>query len=252
MIILGFDCAIKNLGICCIEINDNWREEVAEIIDELNRFYSTMDQYADKSKFLSKIEEIFTRIVKLLDSMFQIRFLNIIDLIPGKKVLTVKYKDILKSLKYTLYCLNKQLPKPDKVLIENQMNINDKARGISRYIEEFYTDISDVDVSITYAIDAYPILAIKPVKTKPCDVVIVAPTLKNGYKTDPSELGDYSTYIEKYSNYTANKKHTTWNFKYFMEVFGKKQEIQSINNKLDDISDAFMMTYAWCKYKQLI
>lgn len=252
MIILGFDCAIKNLGICCIEINDNWRDEVSMIITELNEFYSNMDKYSDKSSFLNKVKEIFTRINKLLNSMFQIKFLNIIDLIPGKKVLTVKYKDILKSLKYTLYCLNKQLPKPDKVLIENQMNINDKARGISRYIEEFYTDISDVEVSITYAIGSYPVEAYKPIKTKPCDVVIVAPTLKNGYKTDPSELGDYSTYIAKYTNYTANKKHTTWNFKYFMNVFGNKEELESVNNKLDDISDAFMMTYAWCKYKEII
>lgn len=252
MIILGFDCAIKNLGICCIEVNDNWRNEVAEIISELNEFYASMNKYSDKSIFLDKVKEIFIRIGNLLDSIFHIRFLNIIDLIPGKKVLAVKYKDILKSLKYTLYCLDKQLPKPDKVLIENQMNINDKARGISRYIEEFYTDISDIDVNITYAIGSYPVKVYKPIKTKPCDVVIVAPTLKNGYKTDPSESGDYATYIAKYSNYTANKKHTTWNFKYFMETFGKKEELNSVNNKLDDISDAFMMTYAWCKYKELI
>jgi hypothetical protein len=257
MIIYSFDCAIKNLGICCIEIDENWREKIADIINELNNFYNNV---SSKAVFYEQSKDILTKINNILDNIFIIKFLNIIDLVPEGKVATKTSKDILRRLKYTLYCLDKQLPKPDVVLIEHQMSQNDKARGISRYIESHYSpkidDADGFDDSITFAIPAYPLIAadIPEVELKQKKVVHVLPaTLKNSYDIDiKSKLGSYSYYIEKYTNYIANKKHSTYNFKYFMECRGLSKQLENIPNKLDDIADAFMMAYAWSIHNKLI
>jgi hypothetical protein len=256
MIIYSFDCAIKNLGICCIEIDDHWQEKISRIIEELELFYENIESI---DEYFKQAKVILSNIETLLSNKFKIRFLNIIDLVPEGKVASCRSKDILRRLKYCLYCLDNQLPKPDVVLIEHQMTQNDKARGISRYIESHYSptvdDIEGFDDSITFAIPAYPLIAADiPVDTKTKKVVYVLPaTLKNSYDIDTkSELGSYAYYIEKNSNYIANKKHATYNFKYFMEKNGLGDQLKNIPNKLDDIADAFMMAYAWCKFKKLI
>ncbi len=149
-----------------------------------------------------------------------------------------------------MFCLEKQLPKPDVVLIEYQMNVNDKARGISRYIEEYYLPLGGTDATITYAMAAYPLEAADiPAKyTSSTQVFTITPALKNAYQTDPSEAGDYQTFVLKHNtNYNANKAHAVHNFTYFLETRGLSHTIENIPNKLDDISDAFMQAYAWCR-----
>ena len=168
----------------------------------------------------------------------------------------VKFPVILRKLKYVLHFLNKTLPPAKYVLIENQMSINDKARGVSRYIEEYYTPLQELESGITIGLEKYP-LTITPLTkheltSNLAELFIVQPSLKNSHQIDPSELGSYATYISKYTNYTANKKHTTANFVYYMKIMGKSDEIENINNKLNDIADAFMMAYAWCKNKNII
>ena len=57
----------------------------------------------------------------------------------------------------------------------------------------------------------------------------------------------------KYStNYKANKEHAVFNFKYFLNIMKKADILDNINNKISDIADAFMMTYAWLMDKGLI
>jgi hypothetical protein len=251
MIIFSFDCAIKNLGFCCIEFDENWRTKAAEIINSLNNLYSIIKDIS-KDEFLQKSKEILTDTNNLLDNMFKLHYANTIDLISEKKVEEVKYSDIFKSLKYVLECLNRQLPKPDIVLIETQMSINDKARGISRYIEDMYSDVDIPDTEITFAIKEFPLITFDIYDTPVKKVQCINANLKNTYSVDLSPGGDYGEFISKYSNYTANKKHTEHNFKYYMNKTGRGKILKSVPNKLDDVSDAFMMAYAWlCHHKYI-
>ncbi len=191
---------------------------------------------------------------RLIDSVFSIKYMNIFDLAAEGKAKETKFVEVVKRLKYIMFCLEKQLPKPDIVLIEYQMNANDKSRGISRYIEEYYLPLGGTDATVTYAMNAYPLEAADIPEDLVSDtkICIVMPSLKNAYQIDPSQAGEYQTYIEKYnSNYNANKAHAIHNFEYFIKSRGLSHTIKNIPNKLDDIADAFMQAYAWCKFTKL-
>lgn len=251
--IYSFDCAIKNLGVCCISINTEWEKEISALTAQLYELYNSD---CKRDEFLSKALVLVKQIDYVLESRFKLEWANVIDLIPGKKVAEVPFNTILKKLKYILHFLNKTLPAANYVLIEHQMSINDKARGVSRYIEEYYTPLQELDSEVTIGLEKYGLnitpLTEKELKANTAELFIVQPSLKNSHQIDPSDKGAYSTYIEKYTNYTANKKHTTHNFVYYMNSMGKAEEIADINNKLNDIADAFMMAYAWCKSRGFI
>ena len=83
----------------------------------------------------------------------------------------------------------------------------------------------------------------------PTSVIYVNPSLKNSCQIDPSFNGSYQFFICKYSNYTANKKHTTHNFKYLCNLY--KLDISGLR-KLDDIADAVIQCWAYCKKNKLI
>ncbi len=248
MIIFSFDCAIKNLGFCCLEINTDWKDQNEELIEEIYKFYDRIEEFDNKA-LLDEMRTLADKADALVESILSIKYLQIFDLVSDHKVKEVSYSEIVKRLKYILYCLGKQLPEPDVVLIEHQMHINDKARGISRYIEDYYTPVQKIKAPMTYAIEAYPLLEDDLTGVEPnCKVYCVGPSLKNSYQTDPSKAGSYQRFIEKYnSNYAANKAHAVYNFKYFLKTRDLDDVIKGINNKLDDISDAFMQAYAWCR-----
>ena len=248
MIIFSFDCAIKNLGFCCIEVNTNWSKQTELIIQEFTQLYSNDDQ--DSINVLDKIHILVKKTDTLVNSIFQIKYMNIFDLAAEGKAKETKLTEIVKRLKYILFCLGNQLPKPDIVLIEYQMNANDKSRGICRYIEEYYLPIGGTDATITYAMPEYPLYAsdISAELISETKIYIVPPSLKNSYQIDPSIKGAYQTFIEKCNrSYDANKAHAIYNFVYFLQTRNLSHTIKNIPNKLDDIADAFMQAYSWCK-----
>jgi len=252
MIVFSFDCAIKNLGFCCIEIDLNWESKIKELTKELLNFYKTYDSHEDPLAF---IKNILTRIDNVLDNAFKIKYMNIIDLVPEGRAKDTKFTEVVKRLKYILYCLQQQLPTPDFVLIEYQMNANDKSRGISRYIEEYFLPLGNTDATITYAMTAYPLNAIDIPLNLASDtkIYIVTPNLKNSYQVSSLESLNYQTFIEKYNrNYDANKAHAVSNFEYFISSRNLDHTIKKIPNKLDDIADAFMMAYSWARHEKYI
>lgn len=253
MIIYSFDCAIRNLGFCCLKLNDNWRAEMANLILELNTFYDNSPD--SKKEFLSQAYVILKKIDNLLSSILEIVYINVFDLIPGEKINAKSQRKILQNLKYVMYCLEQQLPLADVVLIEYQMNINDKSRGISRYIEDYYIPMEvDSDAKISYGLKHFPLIAVNlPELKHRCEVNIVSPSLKNAYNIDTSLEGEYSTFVEKYSKqYDANKAHSKHHFKYYLKIHNLSHIIDDCKNKLDDLADAFMMAYTWCKLNKLI
>lgn len=250
MIIFSFDCAIKNLGFCCVEINEKWREKASACVDKINDFYKSIPN--DPNKIIENIYSLVKTLHAIINNMFKLIYFNRFNLICEKKVKEEPYDVILSRLKFVMKSIDITLLQPNIVLIENQWKINDLSRGISRFIQDHYSCIDFDNVDYRYLIPTMPLEEINEEKMSTI-VHIVPPTFKNAFKTDPTEAGDYSSFISKYSNYLANKKHTTHNFLYYLKKSGQESHVNDIAEaELDDIADAFMMAYSWCRVEKII
>ena len=243
MIIYSFDCGTRKLGFCCIEVNTNWRNELAVEIKSLRNIYKNSIDLSEIKKALGKIE-------KLLDTMFKIVYMNVFDLLPNEPINAANHTKVVQNVKYLLNCLSHQLPKPDTVLIEFQMKKNGKTNKISDYLEMYYMPLGD-DSCITYMLDEYPIDDSKVVassSTKPA-VHLIGCSLKNSHSIDKIG-GKYQKFLLRYNdNYTANKEHCNYNFKYFLSAWNINI---STKDSTRDIADAFMQAFAWCIKQQYI
>ena len=170
--------------------------------------------------------DAINKISDLLDSLINLIFLDVTDLIPGKKI-----KDVTPLLKasrlkgYLSYIDNTYLKNIQcyKVLIEYQMGPNFKSNSIGAQILYHYANESN---------------SFK-------EVEIIGPSLKNKLNFD--KIHTYEFFIKKYAKtYTANKKHTEANMLYWLKKYNFYHLLDTIkSNKLDDIADAFMMSLAW-------
>jgi hypothetical protein len=255
MKIFSFDCAVKTLAFCCVDYDEKCNDELKKITmdikkinDELKKNVNSdsKNANADSKNVIDKdnIKQLMNDINYNLDNRIKLNYINVFDLIPSKKMEKCNFHDVLINLKYVLHCIDNQIGRPDVILIEYQMNANDKSRGISRYIEGYYTELQEPTEKIAFAFNAYPIQKVN-LEKKNNKVFIINPNLKNMYQIDPTEKGSYSYYIQKYSNKSANKKHTTHNFIYYLNQIGKANIIKDVKIKLDDAADAFMMAYSW-------
>jgi len=257
MIIIGYDCALQNLGVCVIKYNENWEKELSEITSKLDSVYKSIgsDDSDTKNKFQISVNKILTEIDNCINTIVSVEYINVFDLVPGKKVKLSKINERTRRTKALLNIMDKMVETPDVVLIEYQMKPNDLSRCMSHQIIYHYSTYDYISDDINYAVKSQPGLN-NPSKlnihleteikiTTKTIVDIVGPSLKNGYKLHHDGL--YSNFVEKYTNYTANKKHTDWNFKYFMKSFYPDYNIKTIKNKTNDIADAFMMIFGWLK-----
>ena len=306
MIIYGFDCATENLGICVVDYDEQWREKTSQIIILLNNLYSTASSLT-KKQFMIETIDILKKINNMLDGIISIKWFNCIDLIPGNKIEDVSVLERTRRLKYMLCAMDKQLDKPDLVLIEYQMGPNDIARMVSAQISYHYYSVGEINIipktvdirgkrkknpdieipknTITYAVKEYPLIplpstlpsslsplpstSLSPLPSLPSSlsplsplpslpsplshatkVELVLPGLKNTCYLN--EKGNYTNFIVKYSNTTANKKHTDWNFSYFVEHMMDKQILENIPNKSNDMADAFMQIFSYLKKNRMI
>lgn len=273
MRILGFDTAIKNLGIFCIKYNVEWMVNIKKSINVINNILTNINDY-DIDEFLNIIEKELRIVNSILQSIIIPTFFNVVDLTANStSAVTDNSKsvtdlELTSSLKYLLSSLNLTIGPVDKVLIEYQMRPNTTMANISGQITYHYSQSDGTIIEktktqtnpqtktpyhlqhqISYAVSAYPIKSAIPSGSE-TSVEIVGASLKNSYKIAPD--GDYVNFITKYSNYTANKKHTVHNFKYFMEIFGYSEQIKDIPNKLADIADSFCMIWAWLKKNEML
>lgn len=273
-LIASFDAAVENLGVCYVQYDEDWRSKISTHVDNLHALYETIDSLS-MDEFLNAAKPIIHNINSFIDNIIHIKFFNVFDLIPGTTARSVPMLERTRRLKHLLKQIDHTLPNPDIVLIEYQMKQNDISRTISNQIAMHYIDSGNqiieytsgtsvkrqplnrdqpLNTNITYAVKLNPLIALdldlkSIVKLKPSPIVeLVGPTLKNTVSLMPN--GHYSNFIMKYSNYTANKKHTSANFGRYAKVFNI--DLSSINNKIDDIADGFMMIFAWLKKKNEI
>jgi hypothetical protein len=204
----------------------------------------------NKTDTITTIKSILINIDKLLDTIFKIVYMNVFDLIPDEPITPANHIKIVQSMKYLLQCLDIQLPKPDVVLIEHQMKKNGKTNEISHYLEMYYMPIGQ-DTLLTYTLPNFPIDDSKIILNSSVipKVLLIGGSVKNSYDIDTVN-GKYSKFTMKYNDdYTANKEHCNYNFRYFLSAWDVKLYTKESTR---DIADAFMQAYAWCKLQKYI
>jgi len=264
MIILSFDSAVKNLGICCVEYDDGWRNKVGIYISKLNDLYCSVNKMTT-SEFITQVAKLFSEIDEFLKQIIVIRFINVFDIVGGKTSSNIDSIQKTRQIKSLLKSIDTHLPRPDTVLIEYQMVQNDKSRTLSQQILYHYSDLvpcsivdatkqytdKSVGMPIYFAVNAFPISsAVIETNLPSIHIELVGPSLKNQIAF--YEGGSYENFIAKYTSKTANKKHTTENFKRYLSVTGMEYILDGVKNKIDDMADAFMMTFSWLVKKKMI
>lgn len=251
MIIFGFDCGIVNLGISIVDFNHEYNDQLlaynSQLLDILSSKYAYSTLIANINKYIDLIDELVSGIIT-------IKYINCVQLASSVEELSVVER--INRLKAVLCSLD-LLATPDKVLIEYQMGPNDDMRTISSSIIMYYTSGGSADTyimsntkakplanEICYKLDLYSMSY--TYGNKHIDCILVPPTLKNAYTLAPN--GEYSNFIIKYTNKTANKKHAVFNFKYFASLFDRplyNKLLQHRDTGLYDIADSFMMIYSY-------
>ena len=227
MYIIGYDAAIKSLAVSIIKFNENWRHDLNNIMITFKS--NNLENYTPGQICQNALDAI-NKISDLLDSLITPIFLDVTDLIPGKKI-----KDVTPLLKarrlkgYLSYIDNTYLKNIQcyKVLIEYQMGPNFKSNSIGAQILYHYAKESNA-------------------LNESNEVEIIGPSLKNKLNFD--KIHTYEFFIKKYAkSYTANKKHTEANMLFWLKKYNFYHLLDNIKskNKLDDIADAFLMDLAW-------
>lgn len=220
MLIFSFDCAIKNFGYCVVEIKPNdWRAKIKIMIDLFHTFAENLKKKAISKNTLNDFAQLTCLFNEFLDSFINVKAIGLRDIRDGQteKLSANKTKSFLNEL-------DEKYGKPNYVLVEKQMSLNNHAFAVENFVEYHYA-LGDGRL------------------------IIVSPGLKNLIYFDQKN-GKYECFIGKQSNYLTNKKHTTYNCKYFFEHAGIWQKFGFDQvKKFDDISDAFMMCMAWVLLK---
>ena len=269
MYILSFDVASKSLAVSIIKFNENWQADVNQSIEILNQTLSTYKHLGQSDKpnidsFMKICQASLihiNNIHNILDTLIQIIYVDVVDLIPGKKI---KETDlILRSnrLKGYLNNLDHMIKDFDacRVLVEYQMGPNNKSNNVFSQILYHY---SEGDLNFANTFNSNQNIKntsdsknkklkdnTEPKKTPKLTIEIVGPSLKNKLNLDKDRPRTY--FIEKYAKtYDANKKHSISNMNYFLKTKNAEHMLANIKNKnLDDIADSITMTLAWLYLK---
>ena len=271
MHILSFDVASKSLAVSIIKFNENWNADVKQSIEILNQTLSAYKHLGQSDKpnidSFTKICQAslihINNIHNILDTLIQIIYVDVVDLIPGKKI---KETDlILRSnrLKGYLNNLDHMIKDFDEchVLVEYQMGPNNKSNNVFSQILYHYSE-GDLNFANTFnsnqnikntsdSKNKKHIIKDSPEhkKNPKLTIEIVGPSLKNKLNLDKDRPRTY--FIEKYAKtYDANKKHSISNMNYFLKTKNAEHMLANIKNKnLDDIADSITMTLAWLYLK---
>lgn len=214
---LSVDCAVKTFAYCIVKVNTDNLEYVKTKLEFIKKILTRPDLITDK--ILSNVEETQKDIKEKIHDYVTIIAANVVNLIGDGPEHTVS---IIRAL--NVYCRDVIMPDIPaditlNVLIEFQMGQNPSARTIMTALATIF--IND-------------------------NVIIVGPSLKN--KIHYTEEGQYCHFIAKYSSaYSANKQHTTFNFKQMLNDI--KHNISGIKNcDLNHVADSFMQIFGYAKY----
>ena len=244
MHILSYDVASKSLALSIIKFNDNWKSDLSNIKLSFDNNVVFANPNATASELCQTALDSINDLYNLLDTLIQPLVLDVVDLIPGKKV---KETDVILQanrlrgyLTYVDETHMRGIPdlEPYHVLVEYQMGPNNKSNSVCSQILYHYTT-PDNGFKNVESRDA------TNTNTPKCTMEIIGPSLKNKINLDKNKTRQF--FIAKYAKtYDANKKHSIANMKYWLKTKNAEHMIANVNKKnLDDIADAVTMTLAW-------
>ena len=214
---LSVDCAVKTFAYCIVKVDTTNFDYVTKKINLLTQILK-MPEKITKSR-LSELLSIYEKLKEMVT--------HYIEIISGDVVnLTDEQHTISKIRALNEYCKSAILPviatlpqQKLNVMIEFQMGQNPESRTI---------------------MIAFAALFIEH------NCITVGPSLKN--KVYYSEEGRLSNFIQKYSSsHTANKAHTTFNFKLILkDIKSNLREIK--NSDLNHIADSFMQIFGYINF----
>jgi len=260
MIILSFDSAVNNLGLCCINFDDKyyiklysciWRliPKIIQLKFLLNiKIINTNHKVNSLINFLHNILTIIKKISCIITNIISIIYINNVNLISKKSAKSTTLLERTTALKSVLNSLDRLLPMPNIILIEYQMRQNYITQSISHQIAYHYANIYDCDISNgLIKNNMINLTSHNSLFNKKRTIYMIPPSLKKSCILAPN--GKYSNFIQQWSNYTANKKQADFNFKYFIQLFNQAECIEILKQfkKTNDIADAFIIIICWLK-----
>ena len=277
MFIISYDIASKSLAMSIIYFNDEWRDDLQKINTEFHNEKQTCDTSVDLCKCVLKYID---KMEALVDGLIKPIILDVVDLIPGKKLketsVILRASRLASYLKYVDFLIDTHIGygNKHKVLLEYQMGPNDQSRNVGSQILLHYATV-DTGFKCVHGVaskicdfkgsdDSQNLLATvadmnafndKLIELEHenqldrYDVEIVGPSLKN--KINLVKDQPHSFFIQKYTkSYDANKAHSKANFLYWIKTKKAELMIKNIKKKnLDDIADSVNMTLAWIHLK---
>jgi hypothetical protein len=196
-------------------------------------YISAKTNSKDINEIILHYIELLDKITNLVDNKISIEYLDVVDIISGKKVKetdiverTAGLYDCLTELDNKLCCHGQLMQEGYTFLIEYQMGPNDKSRAVASQIMMFLSKYCG--------------------KYGPSIIKVIGPSLKNKV-TIGGDDAHYSNFIEKYTtNYAANKNHAKYNFLKLLNHLEKEHMISHIKKgNIDDIADSVMMSIAY-------
>jgi hypothetical protein len=242
MYILGYDVASKSLALSIIKFNENWKSDLAEIESSFNQRHSM-----SSVELCQSVLDHINRLYDLLDTLIQPLVLEVVDLIPGKKLketdVILRANRLRGYLKYVDETHLNNIPDLGvyHVLVEYQMGPNNKSNSVCSQILYHYA-ANDTGFKSTLSENN---LTDNTQAARVCNVEIIGPSLKNKINLDKDKTRQF--FIGKYAKtYDANKKHSVANMKYWLTTKNATHMLANIKkNNWDDIADSVTMTLAW-------
>ena len=277
MFIISYDIASKSLAMSIIYFNNEWRDDLQKINTEFHNEKQTCDTSVDLCKCVLKYID---KLEALVDGLIKPIILDVVDLIPGKKLketsVILRASRLASYLKYVDFLIDTHIGygNKHKVLLEYQMGPNDQSRNVGSQILLHYATVdtgfkcvhgvaskicdfkgSDDSQNLSATVADMNAFNDKLIELEHenqldrYDVEIVGPSLKN--KINLVKEQPHSFFIQKYTkSYDANKGHSKANFLYWIKTKKAELMIKNIKKKnLDDIADSVNMTLAWIHLK---
>lgn len=204
MEILSYDCANRALGVVGVTWNSDWITQAIAHIDKM-----LLDRRIDSADII-KLRDI-------ISNQWEITYIDNIDVLDCKvKDTTVEQR--CKALKATIKAVDARFNTPDIVLVEDQMNVNEKSRGVYYCLMYNYCD------------------KVKSIKSH----------RKNKVKFSKAR----QDYLVKYAKaYDANKAFAVDNFTTYVNENNQLYAADMLKSikpaKIKDIADAFCQIVAF-------
>lgn len=223
MYIISIDTATKSMALSIIEYNTEINKQISELY--------TLYKYNKKkvttiTEVLQLYIDLLDNISNLIENKIKIHHLDVIDLIPGKKISETDIIFRTKQLHIYLKKIDILIDKLDEskkklFLLEYQMGPNIQSNVISSQLMYHFTKYSDSEIKI------------------------IGPSLKNKVYIGGDD-GKYSNFLEKYKTlYAANKNHTKYNFLKLMSYLNNNNFSHIKKKNIDDIADSVLMSLAY-------